>query len=98
MRVDLDAARAARAEADGEAREFVLGGEVFALPAEIPWETSERFTAGDVMGGLVILLGPEQSERLRSVGPSVQDIEALAGAIGELYGISQGESQASAGS
>lgn len=96
--LDLDAARAARAEAKQENHVVVFGGEKFELPPEPPWEMVELPAMGDAPGGVRALLGDEQYIAFKRHRPSVPDMVALLeGAVG-LYGLTVGESSASAGS
>lgn len=95
-RLDLNAARAARAAKRGEPMTIELGdpAQSFKLVDELPVEVTEKATAGDVVGAMKALLAnPEQDwTRLSEIGLSYDDILAIV----EFYGTSLGESQASA--
>jgi hypothetical protein len=96
--LDLDAARAARAEARGEPPTVTLGGETFTLPVEIPMRYIWALVEGDDMDALKVLFNG-QLDRFLATEPSGQDIVALVAGVPKLYGMaSQGESPASAGS
>jgi hypothetical protein len=99
MRLDLDAARAARAakaEAEGEAHVLVLGGQEFELPTEMPLDFVLAAAEGDVAGSLRVLLGEEEYENLRAKGLSVSDLNELIGGLAEVYGLEDvGEALAS---
>lgn len=96
--LDLDAARAARAEARGEAPTVTLGGETFTLPAELPMRYVWTLVEGDDMDALKVLFDG-QLDRFLATVPTREDILALVAGVPTLYGLaSQGESPASAGS
>lgn len=96
--LDLDAARAARAEAHGEAPTVVLGGETFTLPAELPMQYVWTLVEGEDIDALKVLFDG-QLDRFLAAGPTREDILALIAGVPKLYGLaSQGELPASAGS
>lgn len=105
MKIDLDAARAARREASGEAPVIVFGGKEFTLPVELPLEAAEvinKITSSangtEISDVFKVLLGDRYQE-FRELGPSVPDVLAFFDEIAPAYGVkSLGESQASAGS
>lgn len=75
--VDLDAARAARAETNGGPLEVVLGGQTFELPAEMPLEVPVLFSAGDLRGGIALLVGDDRVDAFLATGLSDADVEEL---------------------
>lgn len=92
--INLDAARAARAE-QTESHTLRLEGEVFTLPLEMPIDFA--FLANDekLREAFSLLFG-EEAERFWALRPSVSDITELATQIAGLYGFdSAGESLAS---
>jgi hypothetical protein len=103
--IDLDAARAARAEKSGVARTFKLGGKTYALPAELPMEAiltvaeglldsmpnAEKVSA--VRLALQAILG-EHYDEVRTL-LSAQDAGVLLTGVLELYGTSLPEARAS---
>lgn len=98
MDLDLDAARAARAEAKGEAPTVTLHGEKFTLPAELPMRYVWTLVDGDDMAALKVLFNG-QLERFIALDPTREDVLALVAGVPKLYGLgSEGESPASAGS
>lgn len=112
MRIDLDAARAARREAAGEGPVVIIGGKEIACPAELPFEVadcigglSEEAIREDPIGAgasikkvLDALLGDAQEEFMKQ-SPSIDDILALLDGLLKSYGLEDlGESQASAAS
>lgn len=96
--VDLDAARAARLELDPEPKTFTLAGHLYTLPAEPPLALGAMWAKGETIEGLHLLLGDEQFGAFMAGHPSSQDLDALAGAMMEMYGITAGESPASVSS
>lgn len=86
--IDLDAARAARAEAQGEKPTIVFGGETWTLPAELPWAVAEAATAGDgaaALKAIELLLG-EQWPAFKKHNPTLADIMVIVEGIGDIYG------------
>lgn len=99
--LNLDAARAARAEVLGDAPTFTLGGETFTLPVELPMRYVWTLDAGDEVDPLDVLkvLLDGELDRFIAANPTRNDILALIDGIPVLYGLRPpGESPASAGS
>lgn len=104
-RLDLDAARAARAaeaEAKGEDHVLVIGGQEFSLPVEMPLAFPLALAEADVMGGIRELLGEEQYAEF-AANPktrlSTEDLKELFTGAAELYGFEDvGEALASGSS
>lgn len=104
MRIDLDAAAAARREANGEAPVVVFAGNEYTLPVEVPFEASRRLAAEaeddyvkaafDFIGAL---MGAEAFERFMAAGPSTDDVKELMRGLSKSYGFGGGlpESEAS---
>lgn len=90
--IDLDKARAARAEVERRPVELKIGGETFELPAEIPADYSLLLAVGDVRGALEALLN-SKSEAFFGVSPppSVQDLNELIDQIDSAYGVDEGK-------
>lgn len=91
--IDLDAARAARGEAEG-GRTLTFRGETFPLPDEAPYEliaplgrlnVDER-DLGALDEILEVLLG-EDVERFRRLRPSIDDVNELIGKLWRDYGL-----------
>lgn len=96
--LDLDAARAARAEVRGDPPSITLGGQTFTLPAELPMRYIWTLIDGDEMGALKLLFNG-QLDKFLAAEPSKEDILALMAGVPKLYGVgTSGESPASAGS
>lgn len=102
--IDLDAARAARLEAEGE-RSFTFRGERFSLPDELPYELLEpigRLGANERdMGALrdviAALLGEDAHERFVALRPSLPDLNELVGRLFGEYGLTPSAEGGAAG-
>lgn len=90
---DLGAARAARAEARGEAPTLVIDGRTYNLAAEIPWSVVDEMI---VNGGtetelgaklLRLVFGDRWGEFLEREKPSAKDVEDLCAWLFEKYGL-----------
>jgi hypothetical protein len=104
--VDLDAARAARREADKEGPTVTLDGKSFVLPVELPFAVTEAFmkvaSSGDnpeqsissLATATRLLLG-DRYEEFMALGPSVNDLLAMFDGIVKEYGLDTGESSPS---
>lgn len=92
-RVNLDAKRAARAEARGENPIVTLGGRDFELVGEMPLALVEKLTSGDMGGAVELLLAnADDIDDFMANRPTVKDLEVIA----EIYGAGGlGESSAS---
>lgn len=98
MRIDLDAARAARAEELGGGHVVTFGGDDFDLPAEVPFEFGVALLEGRYDDALAVLFG-DQLEAFLAHRPSMQDVIELAEGVAGAYGLgSVGEPSASSGS
>lgn len=100
--IDLDAIRAARIEAGGPERHSIkFHKKTFQLAQELPWDIVEGFAVDDydqVANGIKQLLDGKWDE-FRKLGPSSQDLVALAIEAAKKYGVTDlGESRASDGS
>lgn len=92
--IDLDAARAARREAQGEAPTVVFGGETFVLPPELPYTALEALrgmadteTAPGAMVDLTRALLGDGYERFTALDPSMEDVTELVGGAMNEYGV-----------
>lgn len=107
---DLDAARAARAEANGEAPTVKFGGTVFALPVEMPYtivesvnqmqaaqEAGDGYKVTQMLSAMARDLFGDRFEEFLAFHPSMLDMQALLENVAPLYGLTPGESQASEG-
>ncbi len=99
MRIDISSAKAAEAEAKDQPHTIVFHGTEIKLPASIdmiPIDAIEAQEAGQVVGFIRGLVTPEDWEAFKAHRPTMQDLELLANAIGEVYGFDgAGESSAS---
>lgn len=73
MELDLDRARAARAQ---DVHIVTFGGTSFELPAEMTVRASELFMAGDVRAAMGELLNG-QAEKFFELNPTVNDLDVL---------------------
>lgn len=95
--IDLDALRAARAEARGGKRPAIrLGGAVYPLPEELPLEVLADFGAL-VAGDLTVarraceaILGPNAVGLVSVL--TIDDLLAIIDSAGEHYGLTSGNS------
>lgn len=98
MELDLDAYRAARAEARGEAPTIKLLGETFTMPVEVPAAVLQAFADDDKVAFGKAVLGDEQWATFCEVGGTEDDLVVIASRLWTLYGVSLGESSVSSGS
>lgn len=95
MRIDLDAAKAARREARGEGPTVVFAGEEFTLESEVPFAATEHLAEGRVSEAVKLLLG-DRHEQFMALGPSVEDLMTLFEQMTTVYGLETlGNGQAS---
>lgn len=89
--LDLDAARAARAEAEGETFPFTFCGEEYAVRPTMTWplESQNRLAEGDLIRAVPdLLVGGEESYRaLCEAGATVGDLTALFQEVGVWAGM-----------
>lgn len=95
--LDLDAARAARAEVDDAPPIVRFGGQTFELPSELPIDFAFRQREGDLRGAIGLLFG-DAADRFFGLRPSVADIAELADGVLKMYGLTPGEAKASGSS
>jgi hypothetical protein len=81
--INLDVARAARAEASGEPVIVVFHGAEYRLPVELPIEAATR--ANEPLAFLEVLLRDSYTQFMDGQ-PSMQDVLALAEGIARAYG------------
>lgn len=103
-RIDLDAARRARAEERGDPPVVVVGGKEYPLPAEMPADVVTAFgmvARGDVAalnGALLELFGEENLAAIKATGLSWDDEKFLFESAVEEYGFDLPGSSASGAS
>jgi hypothetical protein len=87
--INLDAARAQRAEAGGYRYGVVLGGEHFVFPAinEWPVEITNLLQAGDLVGALKLLLPERDHDRFFARHPTMGDMNELFESLGKVSGV-----------
>jgi hypothetical protein len=91
--IDLDAARAARAEAKAEAPIVKFGGVEYTLPVELPWsivEAASTQNTTDVVNAVKSLLGSQWSS-FEATGVSVADMTTLIENVATVYSTDPGE-------
>lgn len=103
--IDLDAARAARAEksTDTETPTVAYAGKVFDLPRELPFGVFLRMAelavdpekALDSMADFVRSLFGDRAQEFLDLGPSMDDLLALMDGLSEGYGVDAGKASAS---
>jgi hypothetical protein len=101
--LDLDKARAARAEATGERHTFVWSDETYTLPPDLPLafltatSALARGETPDVMAMARSLFEDDAAwDRYLAAGTTGSDIIELVNSVGGVYGLTLGESPASA--
>lgn len=93
--IDLDAARAARAEIADEPVRLTFDGKTIELPVEMPADFALLLADGDFRGATTALLGDDNTGWFFDLRPSLDDLKALTKGAGEVYGLTAGESEAS---
>jgi hypothetical protein len=63
-------------EANKDAWKFEFDGDVYSLPPDFDMLAAAKLTGGDILGGLQLLLGPDQWKRLEA-SPKVFGIKAM---------------------
>lgn len=90
---DLDAGRAARAEARGEP--FVIGfcGQEYQIPPARDWpiEATDALSSGALSAALRLLLGEDQYATFMVNKPTVGDVEDLMKAVAKWQDLTLGE-------
>jgi hypothetical protein len=88
---DLDAARAARAEATRETFPFVFGGESYAVKPTDEWslDAAALLSEGDLAAAIPLLLegGAEAFAKLRADGANLGDLRTLFEEVGRWAGV-----------
>lgn len=87
--INLDAARAQRAEAGKETYRAQFGGELFDFPGvqEWPIELTEVLQTGDMKAALKLLLSDEDAARFLAHKPTLGDLNELFEALGNASGV-----------
>lgn len=88
--IDLDQARAARAEAEKQPVTLKVAGQRLELPAELPAEYALYIDEGHVRAGVEALLG-EHADAFWELKPSADDVGELITQVDAVYGIDQGK-------
>jgi hypothetical protein len=88
--IDLDVARAARAETAGQPVVLKINGQQIALPSEVPADFALFSADGRLREAVEALFG-DQAEAFFGAKPSIDDLNELIDQITSVYGIDQGE-------
>lgn len=107
-KIDLDAARAARREANAEAIVVTLDGDDFSMPPEMPFEVIEKLgplrevpedkapeAAAALLDLFKSLIGENDFKRFMTHRPSLDDLKELLTGVLKEYGVTLGEAPAS---
>lgn len=98
MRIDIDAARAARLEAEDDTHEFVFGGQPYTVPAEAPWMFVHHIVRGQIPQALSCAFGEDAWETI-SKQASKNDVVEIQHRLFDVWGMgTPGESPASSSS
>lgn len=91
--IDLDQARAARAEARGgkEAPQIKLDNRHWQLPAEIPVDFVMEAERGNFRRAFTFIFDEKVGAEFNEIGLSLDDVEALAEGVYEVYGVDTGK-------
>lgn len=91
--LNLNAARAARAEAEREPVLLEFGDETFTLPVEMPYDLVRLSSQGDLDGAILSLFDGDQkaADRLYAQKPTMDDLHALVDGLADLYGVGEGK-------
>jgi hypothetical protein len=88
----LASARAARAEAQGEAPVLEVGDAEYALPVEMPYDVVRLVATGEFMEGFAALGGEQFASAVGDLGLSMDDLKVFVETIMEdVYGVSEGK-------
>lgn len=91
--IDLDARRAARAEAENKPHEVILEGRTYLLRPRMPLEFTDLLNAGRMGEAMQLLLvNPEEWADLRKAVPDDDDLAGIA----EVYAVNLPEAGGSA--
>jgi hypothetical protein len=87
--LNLDAARAQRAEARKESLRIQFGNELFDFPGVQDWpiELTSVLQSGDMVAALKLLLSEEDLARFLKHKPTLGDINELFEALGNASGV-----------
>lgn len=95
MRIDIDAARAARLETEGEPHELVFHGQTFQVPAEAHWRFAHYLNRGQIPLALSAGLG-EDTWLAIAEHATREDLAEVLDQLMKVWGIGDmGESDAS---
>lgn len=84
--INLDDARAARLESDGEPHDVVFNGTKYEAPAEAPWKFVEWIARGSFPRALAVAVGDEAWDDLEA-NASRNDVNHLIDALIDVWGL-----------
>jgi hypothetical protein len=87
--LNLDAARAQRAEARKETYRIQFGNELFDFPGVQDWpiELTSVLQSGDMVAAIKLMLPDEDAERFLAHKPTLGDMNELFEALGKASGV-----------
>lgn len=88
--IDLNRARAARAEAAKQPVLLKIGDAQIELPVEVPADFALLSADGRVREAVEALFG-EGADEFFKAKPSIEDLNELIGQVSEIYGLDEGE-------
>lgn len=98
MRIDIDAARAARLEAEGEPHELIIGGNTYEVPAEAPWRFVFHLARNQTPQCMAAAVGEDAWTEIAKVA-SIDDMSVIVDRLCDVWGLGDsGEQSASGGS
>lgn len=98
MRIDIDAARAARLEAEGEPHELVVGGKTYEIPPEAPWRFVHYLARNQIGPCMAAVVGEDGWVQM-SKDVSHADVTELVDQLCNVWGLGDaGEADASGSS
>jgi hypothetical protein len=86
--IDLDAMRAARAEANGHSITIRFGGETFEVPPALEWpyDVLTYIEASDFAGAMQAAMGTDDWSRFVTHGPTLADVRDLFTSLAQASG------------
>jgi hypothetical protein len=89
--INLDQARAARAEASGEPVVLIFKGKKFSLPPELPAEFALCADEGRLRESIHALFGETKAGEFFKLEPSLDDLTTMLDSVKSMYGLGEGE-------
>lgn len=89
--IDLNKARAARAETAKQPVLIKIGDQKIELPAEVPAEFALLAYEGRMLDAVQALFGEDGSKKFFEGNPSFDDLTEMVTQVSEMYGLDEGE-------